>query len=46
MARICEDCVHLDYDPEEDEMARLLRGDNSACPFYRRSDDYETARRQ
>lgn len=57
MARICEDCVHLDYDLEEDcdycnmdldedEMARLLRGDNSACPFYRRSDDYETARRQ
>ena len=57
MASICEDCVHLDYDPEEDcdycnmdldedEMERFLRGANGDCPFYRRGDDYETARRQ
>ncbi|WP_455581476.1 DUF6472 family protein [Dysosmobacter sp.] len=57
MAANCEECVHYDYDDEadayyctmdldEDEMERFLRSDNSACPFYRRGDDYETARRQ
>ena len=57
MANICEECVHYDYDEEieayyctmdldEDEMERFLRSANSACPFYRRGDDYKTARRQ
>ena len=57
MANICEECVHYDYDEEieayyctmdldEDEMERFLRSANSACPFYRRGDDYRTARRQ
>jgi len=57
MANPCEECVHYDYDEEaetwfctmdldEDEMERFLRGGNRACPFYRRGDDYETARRQ
>ena len=57
MANMCEECVHYDYDEEmeayyctmdldEDEMERFLRSTNSACPFYRRGDDYRTARRQ
>jgi len=57
MANICEECVHYDYDEEieayyctmdldEDEMERFLRSANSACPFYRRGDDYRTARKQ
>ena len=57
MANICEDCVHFDYDDErdvnfcsmdldEDEMERFLRSANSGCPFYRRGDEYQTARRQ
>lgn len=57
MAKNCEECVHYDYDEEldetyctvdldEDEMERYLRGANDACPFYRRGDDYMTARRQ
>ena len=33
-------------DLDEDEMELFLRGVNDACPFYRRGDDYETARRQ
>ena len=43
MASNCEECVHYDY---EDEMERFLRSANDACPFYRRGDDYATARRQ
>lgn len=57
MADPCEECVHYDYDEEleafvcqmdldEDEMARFLSSSTSACPFYRRGDDYATARRQ
>ena len=57
MATNCEECVHYDYDDEvdayfctmdldEDEMERFLRSANDACPFYRRGDDYRTARRQ
>ena len=53
----CEDCAHYQYDDEEeywfcdmdldeDEMERFLRSANDACPFYRRGDDYMTARRQ
>lgn len=53
----CEECVHYDYDEEsdscvcsmdldEDEMERFLRSEASACPFYRRGDDYASARRQ
>ena len=58
MALNCEECVYYDFDEEvdagfaepsildEDEMERFLRGANDACPFYRRGDDYATARRQ
>lgn len=57
MAANCDECVHYDYDEEtetffcgvdldEDEMERFLRGTNDGCPFYRRGDDYTTARRQ
>ena len=53
----CEECVFYDYDQEEDvffcskdldedEMERFLRGAAGSCPFYRRGDDYQTARRQ
>ena len=53
----CTECVHYDYDDEinsyfctqnldEDEMERFLRAANDACPYYRRGDDYQTARRQ
>ena len=57
MAANCEECVHYDYDDEddvyyctmyldEDEMERFLPGDSRSCPLYRRGDDYSTARRQ
>ena len=57
MAFICDDCVHYDCDEEdgsfyctmdldEDELERFLRGGSWECPFYRRGDDYATARRQ
>ena len=53
----CESCVFYDYDEDydsyvcqmnldEDEMERFLRSANSSCPFYRRGDEYQTARRQ
>ena len=53
----CEECVIFDYEEEtdtyfcsvdldEDEMERFLRGSTAQCPFYRRGDDYATARRQ
>ena len=53
----CEECVHYDYDEEddswwcnmdldEDEMERFLRSAADRCPFYRRGDDYASARRQ
>ena len=53
----CEECVHFDYDEEndvsfcgmdldEDEMERFLRSAADACPFYRREDEYSSARRQ
>ena len=53
----CEACAYFTYDEDyecyvcemdldEDEMERFLRGANGDCPFYRRGDDYETARRQ
>ena len=53
----CEECVFFDYEEEtdtyfcsvdldEDEMERFLRGSTAQRPFYRRGDDYATARRQ
>lgn len=53
----CDTCVFYDLidddgtygctmDLDEDEMERFLRSDFRACPFYRRGDDYSTARRQ
>ena len=57
MAVNCEECVYFDYDEEsdtnfcsadldEDEMERFLRGITRSCPWYRRGDDYTTARKQ
>lgn len=57
MSNICEDCVYYDFDEEldawvceadldEDDMARFLQQTQTACPFYRRGSDYDTARRQ
>ena len=57
MSNICEDCVCYDYDQEleafvctmdldEDEMERFLRRAGGACSFYRRGDDYTTAKKQ
>ena len=57
MASQCEYCAYYTYDEyedwyvcemdlDEDEMERFLRSANNACPFYRRGDDYRTARRQ
>ena len=54
---ICDTCANYSYDEDyeyyvcevdldEDEMERFLRSDFRACPFYRRGDDYSTARRQ
>ncbi|MEG1594175.1 MAG: DUF6472 family protein [Oscillibacter sp.] len=51
----CQECVYYDYDEEtdiyvctkdldEDEMERFFRA--GVCPFYRRGDDYTTARKQ
>lgn len=53
----CEECAYYDYDEElesytcekdldEDEMVRFLSSAVNACPFYRRGDEYRTARRQ
>jgi len=57
MASNCEECVYYDIDEEldegyctaeldEDEMERFLRRATDACPFYRRNDEYRSARRQ
>ena len=57
MASNCEECVHYDFDEEtetyfctmdldEDEMERFLRRAGGACSFYRRGDDYTTAKKQ
>ena len=40
------DAYYCTMDLDEDEMERFLRSANTACPFYRRGDDYRTARRQ
>ena len=40
------DCYYCSVNLDEDEMERFLRSANDACPFYRRGDDYQTARRQ
>ena len=56
MASNCEECVHYDYDDEddvyyctmdldEDEMVRFLSG-RGDCPYWRPGDEYRTARRQ
>jgi hypothetical protein len=57
MAGNCEECVHYNYDEEddsyfcgveldEDEMERFLRRGADRCPYYRPGDDYASARRQ
>ena len=57
MAANCEECVHYDYDDgteayyctmdlDGDAMERFRRRADGACPYYRRGDDYMTARRQ
>lgn len=53
----CEECVHYDYDEEddcwfcnvdldEDEMERFLRRATQECPYYLPGNDYASARRQ
>ena len=53
----CETCNFYNYDEEyedyvcdmdldEDEMARFLSSDVSACPFWRPGDEYRTSRMQ
>lgn len=53
----CEDCYNYDYDEEtdtyyclmevdEDEMYRILSNARYVCPFFRKGDDYTTARHQ
>ena len=57
MTSNCEECVHYDFDAEddvyfcnmdldEDDMERFVRSTADRCPFYRRGDDYASARRQ
>ena len=57
MSGKCENCSFFNYDEEyddyvcdmdldEDEMARFLSSDVSACPFWRPGDEYRTARKQ
>ena len=57
MASNCEECVHYDYDDEddvyyctmdldEDDMARFLAAEADRCPYYQRGDDYTLARHQ
>lgn len=53
----CDDCYNYDYDEEndcyyclmevdEDEMYRVLAKADYVCPYFRRGDDYSTARHQ
>lgn len=53
----CEDCYNYDYDEQddcyyclmevdEDEMYRILSNAHYVCPFFRKGDDYSTARHQ
>lgn len=53
----CEGCYNYDYDEEtdtyyclmevdEDEMYRILSNAHYVCPFFRKGDDYTTARHQ
>ena len=53
----CEDCYNYDYDEEydcyycmmevdEDDMYRILTDAKFVCPFFRKGDDYSTARHQ
>ena len=57
MAANCEECVHYDYDDEddvyyctmdldEDEMERFLRSSFSDCPYYQLDDEYQIVRKQ
>ena len=53
----CESCAFYNYDEEfddylcdadldEDDMARFFADKQQGCPYWRRGDEYETARRQ
>ncbi len=53
----CEDCAYYTYDEEfeqwvcdaqmdEDDYARLMEGERTACPFYRSGDEYKIVRHQ
>ena len=53
----CEDCMNYVYDEEydcytclvnldEDEMRRIITGDNYNCPNFRNDEEYELARKQ
>lgn len=42
-----EEYCEMEAELDEDELGRLLRGDNAACPFYRGgSSDYFLSGRQ
>jgi hypothetical protein len=53
----CESCVFYDYDEDydayvctmnldQDELARFLSGNTSACPYYRFYDEYKSVQKQ
>ncbi len=57
MMENCDTCIHYIYDEEyeyyycdmdldEDDMARFLMGNMSACAFYQSDDEYRIVRRQ
>lgn len=54
---ICENCVNYVFDDEfqeyccdapldEDEMGKLLNGQNNSCPYFRPDDEYAVVRKQ
>lgn len=54
---ICENCVNYVFDDEfqeyccdapldEDEMGKLLNGQNNSCPYFRLDDEYAVVRKQ
>lgn len=40
----CESCMNYEYD--EDEMYRFVRGEFRDCPYYQFGDEYQIVRKQ